>query len=90
MIYFLWKIFLVLYSLEFGDYHFDSPRYTIKEGKERETTFASPLKVDVRLFNRETGEVKEQEIFMGDMPTMTDSGTFYQWCGACYCITISP
>ena len=63
-------------SLEFGDYHFDSPRYTIKESKDRETTFASPLKVDVRLFNRETGEVKEQEIFMGDMPTMTDSGTF--------------
>ena len=63
-------------SLEFGDYHFDSPRYTIKESKDRETTFASPLKVDVSLFNRETGEVKEQEIFMGDMPTMTDSGTF--------------
>ena len=63
-------------SLEFGDYHFDRPRYTIKESKDRETTFASPLKVDVRLFNRETGEVKEQEIFMGDMPTMTDSGTF--------------
>ena len=63
-------------SLEFGDYHFDTPRYTIKESKDRETTYASPLKVEVRLFNRETGEVKEQEIFMGDMPTMTDSGTF--------------
>ena len=63
-------------SLEFGDYHFDTPRYTIKESKDRETTYASPLKVEVRLFNRETGEVKEQEIFMGDMPMMTDSGTF--------------
>ena len=63
-------------SLEFGDYHFDEPRYSIKASKDRETTFAAPLKVEVRLFNRETGEVKEQEIFMGDMPVMTDSGTF--------------
>ncbi len=63
-------------SLEFGDYHFDEPRFSIKESKDRETTFSAPLKVDVRLFNRETGEVKEQEIFMGDMPIMTDSGTF--------------
>ncbi len=63
-------------SLEFGDYHFDEPRYSIKESKDRETTFSAPLKVEVRLFNRETGEVKEQEIFMGDMPIMTDSGTF--------------
>ena len=63
-------------SLEFGDYRFDEPKYSIKECKDRETTFAAPLRVDVRLFNRETGEVKEQEIFMGDMPIMTDSGTF--------------
>ena len=63
-------------SLEFGDYHFDEPKYSIKESKDRESTFAAPLKVEVRLFNRETGEVKEQEIFMGDMPIMTDSGTF--------------
>ncbi len=63
-------------SLEFGDYHFDKPRYTIKECKDRETTYSAPLKAEVRLFNRETGEVKEQEIFMGDMPIMTDSGTF--------------
>ncbi len=63
-------------SLEFGDYHFDEPRYTIKECKDRETTYSAPLKCDVRLYNRETGEVKEQEIFMGDMPIMTDSGTF--------------
>lgn len=63
-------------SLEFGDYHFDEPRYSIKESKDRETTYSAPLRVDVRLFNRETGEVKEQEIFMGDMPMMTESGTF--------------
>ena len=63
-------------SLEFGDYHFDEPRFSIKESKDRETTYSAPLKVDVHLFNRETGEVKEQEIFMGDMPIMTDSGTF--------------
>ena len=63
-------------SLEFGDYHFDEPRYSIKQSKDRETTYAAPLKVEVRLFNHETGEVKEQEIFLGDMPLMTDSGTF--------------
>ena len=63
-------------SLEFGDYHFDEPKYSIKESKDRETTYSAPLRVEVRLFNRETGEVKEQEIFMGDMPIMTDSGTF--------------
>jgi len=63
-------------SLEFGDYHFDEPRFSIKECKDRETTYAAPLKVDVRLFNHDTGEVKEQEIFLGDMPIMTDSGTF--------------
>ena len=63
-------------SLEFGDYHFDEPRYSVKECKERYATFAAPLKVEVRLFNNETGEVKEQEIFLGDMPLMTDSGTF--------------
>ncbi len=63
-------------SLEFGDYHFDEPRYSIKESKDRESTYAAPLRVEVRLFNRESGEVKEQEIFMGDMPMMTDSGTF--------------
>ena len=63
-------------SLAVGDYHFDEPRYTIKQCKDRETTFAAPLKVEVRLFNHETGEVKEQEIFLGDMPIMTESGTF--------------
>ena len=63
-------------SLEFGDYHFDEPKYSIKESKDRQSTYSAPLRVEVRLFNRETGEVKEQEIFMGDMPIMTDSGTF--------------
>ena len=63
-------------SLEFGDYQFETPRYSIKECKNRQTTYASPLKVQTRLFNNETGEVKEQEIFLGDMPLMTDSGTF--------------
>ena len=63
-------------SLEFGDYHFDEPKYSIKESKDRESTYSAPLRVEVRLFNRESGEVKEQEIFMGDMPIMTDSGTF--------------
>ena len=63
-------------ALEFGDYHFDEPRYSIRQSKDRQTTYAAPLKVDVRLFNHETGEVKEQEIFLGDMPIMTDSGSF--------------
>ena len=63
-------------SLEIGDYSFDSPRLTIKECKERKSTYASPLKVQARLFNNETGEVKEQELFFGDMPLMTESGTF--------------
>lgn len=63
-------------SLEFGDYYFDKPRYSIRQCRDRETTYASPIKVAVRLFNHETGEVKEQEIFLGDMPIMTDSGTF--------------
>lgn len=63
-------------SLEFGDYHFDEPRYSIKESKDRKTTYSAPLRVMVRLFNRESGEVKEQEIFLGDMPMMTDSATF--------------
>jgi len=63
-------------EIDFGDYHFDEPRYSIKESKDRQTTYSAPLKVEVRLFNHETGEVKEQEIFLGDMPMMTDSGTF--------------
>ena len=63
-------------TLEFGDYSFDKPRYSIKGCKERYATYAAPLKVEARLFNQETGEVKEQEIYLGDMPIMTESGTF--------------
>lgn len=63
-------------SLEFGEYEFGTPRYSIKECKDRQITYAAPLKVQTRLFNNETGEVKEQEIFLGDMPLMTDAGTF--------------
>ena len=63
-------------SLEFGDYSFEQPRYSIKGCKERYSTYAAPLKVQARLFNHETGEVKEQEIYLGDMPVMTESGTF--------------
>ncbi|HEX9062452.1 MAG TPA: DNA-directed RNA polymerase subunit beta [Clostridia bacterium] len=63
--------------LEFVDYSLDeSPKYSVEECKERDTTFSAPLKVKVRLINKETGEVKEQEIFMGDFPLMTDTGTF--------------
>ena len=63
-------------SLEFGDYSFDEPRYSIKEAKERMVNYAAPLKVEARLFIHETGEVKEQTIFLGDMPLMTEAGTF--------------
>ena len=63
-------------SLEFGEYSFDEPRYSIKKCKERDATYAAPLKVEARLFNVETGEVKEQEIYLGDMPIMTESGSF--------------
>ncbi len=63
-------------SLEFGDFSFDQPKYSIKGCKERYATYAAPLKVEARLFNGETGEVKEQEIFLGDMPIMTETGTF--------------
>ena len=63
-------------TLEFGDYTFDEPRYSIKGCKDRYATYAAPIKVQARLFNQETGEVKEQEIYLGDMPIMTESGTF--------------
>ena len=63
--------------LEFIDYRIDmTPKYDIEECKERDATYAAPLRVKVRLINKETGEVKEQEIFMGDFPIMTPSGTF--------------
>ncbi len=63
--------------LEFVDYSFDEdPKYDIEESKERDVTYSAPLKVKVRLINKETGEVKEQEVFMGDFPIMTETGTF--------------
>lgn len=63
--------------LEFVDYHISGePKYCVEECKERDTTYAAPLKVKVRLINKETGEVKEQEVFMGDFPLMTEKGTF--------------
>src|SRR5689334_7853024 len=63
--------------LEFIDYSLDdNPKYSVEECKERDATYSAPLKVKVRLINKETGEVKEQEIFMGDFPLMTDNGTF--------------
>ena len=63
-------------TVDFGDYSFDEPRYSVKEAKERMVNYAAPLKVQARVFIHETGEVKEQEIFLGDMPLMTDAGTF--------------
>ncbi len=63
--------------LDFIDYHLDdTPKYTVEECKERDVTYAAPLRVRASLLNKETGEVKEQDIFMGDFPLMTESGTF--------------
>ena len=63
--------------LEFFDYYMeDKTKYTVEEAKERDATYSTRLHVKVRLINRETGEIKEQEIYLGDFPVMTDSGTF--------------
>ena len=64
--------------LEFVDYNldYDNTKYDVEECKDRDSTFAAPLKVKVRLTNNETGEIKEQEVFMGDFPIMTEQGTF--------------
>ena len=64
--------------LEFTDYTLDesAAKYSLEECKERDATYAAPLRVKVRLINKETGELKEQEIYMGDFPLMTDQGTF--------------
>jgi len=62
--------------LEFIDYSLGEPKYDVEECKDRDVTYAAPLKVRVRLINKETGEVKEQEVFMGDFPLMTEKGTF--------------
>jgi DNA-directed RNA polymerase subunit beta len=62
--------------LEFIDYSLGEPKYTVEEAKDHQVTYAAPLRVKVRLINKETGEVKEQEVFMGDFPLMTETGTF--------------
>ena len=63
--------------LEFINYHVeDTYKYDEDEARERDANFSAPLKVKVRLINKETGEIKEQEVFMGDLPLMTDKGTF--------------
>ena len=65
------------FELSFLDYTLENtPKYNVEECKARDATYACPLKVRVRLLNKETGEIKEQEIFMGDFPRMTESGTF--------------
>ena len=63
-------------SLEFVDYSLGESKYPVEESKERDVTYSAPLRVKVRLINNQTGEVKEQEVFMGDFPLMTDTGTF--------------
>ncbi|QSZ27166.1 DNA-directed RNA polymerase subunit beta [Aceticella autotrophica] len=64
-------------SLEFLDYKLDNnPKYSVEENKDRDTTYAVPMRIKVRLTNRETGEIKESEVFMGDFPLMTEKGTF--------------
>ncbi|HMA58877.1 MAG TPA: DNA-directed RNA polymerase subunit beta [Halanaerobiales bacterium] len=62
--------------LEFVGYHLEEAKYTVQECRDRDDTYSAPLQVKVRLINKETGEVKEQEVFMGDFPLMTDKGTF--------------
>jgi len=62
--------------LEFMEYSFGEPKYEVEECKDRDVTYAAPLRARVRLVNKETGEVKEQEVFMGDFPLMTKNGTF--------------
>ena len=63
--------------LDFIDYRFEEkPKYTVEECKERDVTYAAPMHVRVRLLNKETGEIKESEVYMGDFPVMTESGTF--------------
>ncbi len=63
-------------SLDFVDYQLGEPKYPVDESKERDVTYAAPLRVKVRLYNKETEEVKEQDVFMGDFPLMTENGTF--------------
>ena len=62
--------------LEYVGYSLGKPKYELDECEERDVSYAAPLKVGVRLINNETGELKEQEVFMGDFPLMTENGTF--------------
>jgi len=63
-------------AIEFGAYEFGEPNYTVDECKEKDMTYSAPLFVDVSFINKETGEIKQQQVFMGDFPLMTDRGTF--------------
>ena len=63
-------------SLEFVDCAFDEPKYSVNESKDRDANYAAPIRATLRLINSGTGEIKAQEVFMGDFPLMTDSGTF--------------
>ena len=63
-------------SLEFIDYKLGTPKYSVDESKERDATYSAPLRVRVRLINKERDEIKEQEVFMGELPLMTETGTF--------------
>jgi DNA-directed RNA polymerase subunit beta len=63
-------------AVEFGDYEFGEPKYTVEECKEKDMSYQASLLVDVRFINKETGEIKESMVFMGDFPLMTDRGTF--------------
>ena len=62
--------------VEFGDHRFGDPKYTVDECKEKDVSYQAPLYVEIRYINRETGEIKEQEVFMGDFPLITNRGTF--------------
>ena len=63
-------------EVTFGEHQFGDPAHTVEECREKDMTYQAPLLTDVRLTNKETGEIKEQLVFMGDFPMMTDQGTF--------------
>ncbi|TLM97368.1 MAG: DNA-directed RNA polymerase subunit beta, partial [Actinobacteria bacterium] len=63
-------------AVEFGDYEFGEPKYSVEECKEKDMSYQASLLVDVRFINKDTGEIKESMVFMGDFPLMTDRGTF--------------
>ena len=64
------------YAVEFGDYEFQPPSTTLKECRDKDQTYSSPLFITVKFVNRESGEIKEQSVFMGEFPMMTEQGTF--------------